>query len=52
MNNVCFSRQYAAFGRSSKAQQLEMDQAKYPQVTEEAEGRWARMAGMGEALEE
>lgn len=52
VSNVCFSCQYTAFGRSSKAQQLETDQAKYPQVTEEAEGRWTRMAGMGEALEE
>lgn len=52
VSNVCFSCQYTAFGRGSKAQQLETDQAKYPQVTEEAEGRCTRMAGMGEALEE
>lgn len=50
--NVCLSCQYTAFGWSTRAQQLETVQTRYPQVSEEAEGRWGRMAGLSEALEE
>lgn len=52
VSNICFSCQHKAFGWSSGAQQLEAVQAKYPPVSEEAEGRWRRMAGLSEALEE
>lgn len=46
------SCQYTAFGWNSRAQQLEPVQAKRPQVSEEVQGRWWRMAGLSEALEE
>lgn len=48
---MCLTCQYAALGWGSRAQQLAPAEAKHPQVSEEAEGRWPRMAELHEALE-